>query len=181
MDRAGIVIACCALAAAATAHTERHPKRDRLELSRTRARLVLDYAIPAGDDARALREIFDRDRSGALDESERLAVKKYLAAQASHFATLSVDGRGVAFAEVESLADLEPTATGRLAVRLTFEAPLALTGGSHQVRFVDRHKDRRISVPLVLVLDGLISATRLPPQPWLDEAHPLEITVAAQK
>jgi hypothetical protein len=181
VDRAGIVILLGVLAAAAAAHTEKNPKRDRLELSPTRARVVLDYAIPAGPDAQALREIFDRDRSGTLDAAEQQAVAKYLATQAAHFASLTIDGKPIAIAQVESLADLEPAPQGRLAVRLTLEAALALAPGTHTVRFADRHKDRRKSVPLTLALDGVVNQTSLPPLPFLDEAHALEITVAIQK
>jgi hypothetical protein len=178
MDRAGLVIALVALAGAALAHEEKFPKRDRLELRPDGARVVLDYAIPAGDDARALREIFDRDHSGSLDERERVQLVEYLALQASHFVELRVDGRRVALARSALEPDPIGGGTARLGVRVVLTATTPIT---RSVQFSDRHKDRRITVPVEIVpAGGLTIASALTPQPFVFAEHPVEFTVACE-
>ena len=76
----------------AHAHPEPFPKRDRLELRSDRITLTIDYVIAAPDEARALRDAFDRDRSGVLDAEESSRLSAYLADQAAQFARVEVDG-----------------------------------------------------------------------------------------
>ena len=157
----------------AHAHSERYPKRDRLELRADGATLIVDYAVPRGEDARALREIFDRDRSQLLDSNELAALGRYLADQATHFIALTLDDQPLALERDAPQTDLEPLPDGRLAVRVVLRA--RYEPGKHDLLFKDRHKDRRIAVPLELALEGVHKDSSLPPQPLLDAAHPIRI------
>jgi hypothetical protein len=177
MDRARLALALLAISATAAAHTEKFPKRDRLQLSAGGARLAIDYLIP-GDEARALREVFDRDHSGALDDKERAQLGEYLAQQAARFAALTVDGAPVALARAGFEPELGAGGETPIAVTVRLAAPLALGPGRHHVRFADRHKDRRVTVPVAVALDGLSLATPLAPQPFVFDEHPLDFDVA---
>jgi len=171
MDRARLAVAMLALCAhAASAHVEPFPKRDRLALSPTSARITIDYLIPAGEDARTLRELFDRDHSGALDDAEHAQLVEYLAQQATHFTTLTIDGAPISLHRESITPAIDPRANGPLAITVTLAAPLA-TPPRH-VRFADRHKDRRITIPVAVTLDHLSAA--LPPLPTTFQDHPLE-------
>lgn len=185
MDRARPAVvfaslAALAVSAVAGAHAVKYPKRDRLVLAPSEIRLVIDYLVPAGDEARALREIFDRDRSGALDDSERAALGEYLAAQASHFAALTVDDRAVPLARVAADPDLGAGGAGPLGTTVTLAARVALDG-AHRVKLVDRHKDRRVDVPVEVVFDRVALQSKLPPLPLLGADKVLELEVAAVK
>jgi len=178
MDRAGLAVILVALAGStAAAHSEQFPKRDRLALAPSGARVVIDYSIPAGDEARALRELFDRDHSGALDERERAQLGEYLAQQAARFVALTVDGAAAALERVSAEPALGASANAGLTVTVTLAARVALGAGEHRVRFADRHKDRRVTVPVALALDGLRATTRLDPQPFVFADHPLDFTI----
>jgi len=150
MVRAGALIFFASLA---FAHDVKYPKRDRLELSALRAKLTIEYVIPPAD-APALKQIFrGRDMTG------------YLVAQATHFLALSVDGKNVQL-------HIDKREAFDLGVRVELSAPL---GKFHHVKLEDRHKDRRISVPVEVILDGLQIENSLDPQPFVFADHPLRI------
>lgn len=176
MDRAGPVIVALLLCApaAASAHREMYPKQDRLELSPGGVRLLLGYAVPAGDEARALRRLFDRDRDGTLGAEERAALNEHLARLALHFLSVKLDGRPLPLrrAAVEG----GPEDAERLAVTVTVEA--ALPPGAHVLRLSDRHKDRRLAVPVTVSARGVRVTSRLPPQPFVGAAQDLELAFA---
>ncbi len=185
MDRAGRPVTFFALALAfasglAGAHAVKYPKRDRLVLTPTEIRVAIDYLVPAGDEARALREIFDRDRSGALDAAERAQLAEYLAAQATHFAALAVDDRAVPLARVAADPDLGAGGAGPLGTTVTLAAPVALDG-EHKIKFADRHKDRRVDVPVEVAFERVALLSKLPPLPMLGADKTLELQVAAVK
>ncbi len=164
------------LAAGVKAHEEHNPKRDHLTLRPDGVRVVLEYAIPEGEDARGLREQFDRDHSGALDDGERAQLVEYLAAQASRFVQLQIDGHRVALARVALEADAAGAGLARLGVRLVMKADVPVVG---VVRFSDRHKDRQVTVPVVVTTEGgLTVAAGLAPQPFVFADHPLQFAVA---
>jgi hypothetical protein len=147
------------------AHEERYPKHDRIELSPTKIVLVLDYAVPAGEDARALRRLLG-ERVGA-----------HLIALATHFVAVWLDGRSVPVRQIAAAID---RGAGRdadpLGVRVTLAAEVALAG-RHTLRLADRHKDRRIAVPVTLSVERVRVVGALPPQPFVDGDHPLDFTV----
>jgi hypothetical protein len=151
MERARLVV-FAALLSAALAHSIQYPKRDRLRLSTAQIRLDVDYSI-SDEDARALREIL------------RKPITDYLVQQATHFAVLTVDGVAVKLV-VQRVTPMEAGVHVELA---------AAVARPHHVRFEDRHKDRRITVPVEVVLDGLQLASPLPPQPFVFADHPLEM------
>jgi hypothetical protein len=157
--RALAFIFTLALAMAAPAH-ERLAKQDRLLLRPDGATLIIDYAV-GGADARALRE-----RMAAPE------IERWLESQAVRFAALTVDGAALPLARVESRAELGEA----LAVHVVLTAKLALAPGRHRVRFADRHKDRRVAVPLALSAERL-RIEGAPPRPLLDGAHPLDFIV----
>jgi hypothetical protein len=150
MVRAGAVIFLCSLA---LAHDVKYPKRDRLELSATRARLIIEYLVPPAD-APALKQIF-RGRDPT----------QYLVQQATAFAALTIDGK-------KTPLHVDKTTLFDLGVRIELSAPIEKP---RRVQLADRHKDRRISVPVEVVLDGLELKNALDPQPFVFADHPLEL------
>jgi hypothetical protein len=170
--RAG-ALALLLVAGAAVAHPEPFPRRDRLELSPGGARLQLDYAIAPGIDADGLREQFDRDGRRGLDAAERAQLVAYLADEAARFTALSVDGKPVALAR----AGVESDLGAGLRVRVTLTARLRLDDGPHRLRLADRHKDRRLAVPVTIALDRLV-ARALPSEARVDAGHALDLEVA---
>lgn len=161
----------------ARAHVEQWPKRDHLELAPDEVRLVLDYAVPAGAEARALRERFDRDRSGALEAAERARLAAYLAGQATRFAAVHVDGAPLSLVEAAREVDLGDGPEARAGVRLTLRAPARLAL-ARTVQLVDRHKDARTSVPVEVVARGVRLRGGLPPRPLVWAGHPLVVELA---
>jgi len=67
----------------ARAHQAPHPKRLLLQLSPDRITVLVDFTVAGGEPARALRQSFDRDRNGRLDDSERALLAEYLMATAT--------------------------------------------------------------------------------------------------
>ena len=172
MVSARLVALALMASAVAAAHVEQYPQRDVLTLRPSGARLVISYAIPAGEDARTVRKAFDRDHDGTLDPGEYRALATALAEQARHFAALSVDDAAVTL----RLVGTEPGPPGkdneRLVVEVTLEAKLDLTK-AHRVVLEDRHKDRRIQVPITVVVEKLQLANV--PQAHVSVGHPLQL------
>jgi hypothetical protein len=158
----------------AHAHPEPFPKRDRLELHRDRITLTIDYVIAAPDEARALADAFDRDRSGALDAEESSRLSAYLADQAAQFARVEVDGAALPWVRLSATPWLSRE---RLETRLVLEVRWA--GAARRVQFSDRHKDRRVTVPVQLVSDGVDVVRGLSPGPYVFAGHPLTLELAA--
>jgi hypothetical protein len=149
MDRAWVVVVFASLA---SAHSLNVPKRDRLLISASEIRLTVDYSISA-EEARTLRQIMRRP------------IRDHLVREATHFAALTVDGKAVALT-IDKVTELPE------AVRVELTAKVARP---KRVRFFDRHKDRRITVPVEVVLEGLEAVRPLPPQPFVFADHPLEL------
>jgi hypothetical protein len=142
-------------------------------------RVVLDYAVPGGDQAQALRRIFDRDRSGALNAREQAALRAYLIEEATHFLALEIDGVLVALRGVgEDPAPLgDGVGGGRLEVEVTLAAQVTLGDRRHRLVLSDRHKDRRQVVPVAVSIEGLQPIYKEPRAPLqlLGEGRPLEL------
>lgn len=179
-----LALPLCALlfSAAAAAHKEEFPKRDALLIEPDRLTLTVQYLVPASDEAEVLRRIFDRDRSGELNAAEQDALRHYLSVQASAFVQLRLDGKPVALREERM--ELGPIGGRRdaLSAVLTLSAALPVAPplhGRHQLRFSDRHKDRKVLVPLRITARGLRILSSLPPLPLLSEGHAAELELEA--
>ena len=92
-------------------------------------------------------------------------ITDYLVQQATHFVAITVDGKGAEF-KIARVVGMDEG----VHVELTCAAVHA-----RHVRFADRHKDRRITVPVEVALDGLELAKALPPQPFVFADHPLDL------
>jgi hypothetical protein len=175
-ERAAALVLLLCLPARAHGHAETAPKRDRLELRRDGARLELEYAVPEGEEARALRRLFDLDRSGALEPAEQARLGEHLARLATLFLRLTLDGRALPLVRTGADWGLGGAGAERLVVRVTTVARAELGDGPHLLRIEDRHKDRRVVVPLTVRLQGLaLEGAPLPPVPALRSDGPLEL------
>ena len=180
----GALLFAAALAPSARAHKEEFPKRDALLIEPDRVTLTVQYLVPASDEAEVLRRLFDRDRSGQLEAAEQAALRSYLSVQASAFVQLTLDGKTLPLKQER--VELGPVGGGGrqegLSAVLTLSAALpaaALASGHHRLRLADRHKDRRVAVPLRVVARGLRVASHLPPLPLLDAGHAAELELEA--
>ena len=151
----------------AGAHPAALPKADRLLIDR-RVTLTIDYRV-AGDVARTLRRIVGDDR-------RRLA--RHLAREATAFLELTVDGQRRRPEITAASVGLDDDSIG-VQIELRCGAPLG--PGAHTLILADRHKDRRISVPVTIVLGPQMHFTRPPPFPaFVDAGHRLELAVEAR-
>jgi len=149
MERAGIVML---LASLAGAHELKFPKRDKLAISPAEIRVTIDYSVSA-EDARTLRQILRRP------------ITDYLVQQATHFVVLAVDGRKTEL-KVVSVVGLDEGVRVEMSAQVTHP---------RQVHFQDRHKNRRITVPVEISVEGLQLLTPLPPRPFVFADHPLDL------
>ncbi len=172
MVSARLVAVLLMSSAVAAAHVEQFPQRDTLELRPSGARLIISYAIPAGEDARTLRKVFDRNHDGALDVAEYRALATAMADQARHYASLTVDGTPVAMAPIGSNPGPPGKDNERLVVEVTLEAAQDLTK-ARRIILQDRHKDRRILVPVTVVVEKLQLASVTAAN--VSVGHPLEL------
>jgi hypothetical protein len=140
------------LASWAGAHEIRYPKRDKLAISPTEIRVVIEYSV-SREDARMLRQILRRP------------ITDYLVQQATHFVVLAVDGEKRALKTV-TVVGLDE------GVRVELSAEV---NHPRQVHFQDRHKNRHITVPVEVVVEGLKVTSKLPPQPVVFADHPLDL------
>ena len=102
-----------------------HPRHEALRLSAAGLRLLVDYEVAAGDASRALRQAFDRNRDGALDDAEQQALADHLARTATLRTGLRVDGAEVPLrrAAVRPEKVDQPASSGALlAVRVELAA-----------------------------------------------------------
>ncbi len=119
------------LAGAALAHDVPHPRTLALRLSPAGISLRADYEVGAGEQARALRQAFDRDHDGRLDPSEQQALTEHLARTAVLRTRISVDGAEVELQRLSARAekaDHPASSTALLAVRIELRA--SWTSGS---------------------------------------------------
>ena len=166
----------------AGAHVERYPKRDALTIAPTGLRLTVDYLVPSGDVALALRKIFDRDHSGALDDGERAALREHLAKEATVFLRVSLDGRDVKLEPRTTIADVSGAEDERMTVHVELAATQQIAEGDHRVLVSDHHKDRRIAVPLrVTLAAGVRWKSRPPLLITVDGAHDAELAVVVTR
>lgn len=165
------------VSAVAAGHKEEFPKRDALLIEPGRLTLTVQYVVPASEEAEVLRHLFDRDRSGQLEGAELDALRSYLSTQASAFVKLALDGKALQLKQEQIELGPIPIDARReaLSAVLTLSLPLSLSPGRHQLRFSDRHKDRRVQVPLRISGRGLRVRSNLPPLPLLDEGHVAEL------
>lgn len=70
----------------------KHPLQEGLRLTPQRIFLRVDYEVPAGEGARALRQAFDRNHDGALDPGEQHDLAEHLARTATLRTRVAVDG-----------------------------------------------------------------------------------------
>jgi len=179
--RAAVVSFCIAAisyCAAANGHETRSPKRDELRVSPSEMIVTIEYQVPRGDLARALRAIFDRDKSGALDEEETARLGRHLAREATAFLALAVDGKPAALAVGEPVVDARGPADEAIAIVVRATARVALAGGAHALRFADHHKDRRFPVPVRLLWEAGAVPKKAPREPFVDEKHALDLSFA---
>jgi hypothetical protein len=114
------------VAGAALAHDVPHPRTEALRLSPAGISLRVDFEVAAGEQARALRQAFDRDGNGRLDEGEQRALVEHLARTATLRTRLSVDGAEVELQRLSvrgEKADHPASSTALLAVRIELRAP----------------------------------------------------------
>lgn len=142
----------------AQAHAPTFPKRDQLHIDPGSVALTVEYEV-AGDEAVQLARLFDRDRSGRLDAGECSALRDSLAQVAVAFARLDWDGQPLPLARRDAV--LRCDGAGPLLLQATWVAPLPVRASpteeeaGHRLRLTDRHKDRRVAVPLRITVDGV--------------------------
>ena len=147
----------------AAAHRERYPKRLAVAIAREGVAVTIDYGVPRGELSASLRRLFDRDRSGALDDKERAQLSRQLTREATAFLELTLDGRPLALRPRTAALDAGGGEDERLSLHLELSAERALPPGDHRLRVADRHKDRRVAVPLAVTLGAGVSYRARPP------------------
>jgi hypothetical protein len=139
---------------AALAHDAPHPRRAALRLSAAAIELRVDYEVAAGEQARALRQAFDRNRDGRLEGEEQAALAEHLARTATLRTRLSVDGTEVALrrgALRPEKVDQPASSTALLAVRVELRGEWPKGAGARRV--VLRDDDPSGHVPVAVTCE----------------------------
>jgi hypothetical protein len=128
----GVLLSLVVWVAPARAHDASSPLAVAVELERTGLAAVVRYSVERGEDARALREQFDRDADGSLDAAERVALRDFLAARARAALTIRL-GEAPLVLETRSVdEDIEGDARvdARVAVVLRLVAEVSWPAGA---------------------------------------------------
>jgi hypothetical protein len=157
VDASRVVIALLCAGGIAAAHKS-IPKQVAVTLRRDAVEVVVEYVVE-GDVARTLRRLLPPERVGA-----------HLAREALAFLVVSVDGAPLALEQTGLHLEILPQ--GYYA-RVTVGAALPLRDGRHALRVVDRHKDRRVSVPVRLEAGRWVTV-RERGLPFVDEKRAFE-------
>lgn len=168
-----IFFALLSSSALAHAHGVELPKRDALLIKKDRVSIRVQYVVANNDEARVLLRLFDRDRSSSLDAPERDALRAHLCRQATSFLRLELDGKPLSL--IEDHAEL---GSDLASVDIILSAPLIekQERGRHQLRLFDRHKDRRVVVPVRVTGNEVRIVSQLPPLTMLDAGQALEVS-----
>lgn len=145
------------VAAPAAGHQFAHPKVLRLGVRADRLLLQVTFDLDPGATSRTVREVFDRDASGRLDDVERAKAERFLVESAMLFLKLEIDGRAVApelLEVVPSNLDRPVGSTETVGVAAVLEATFAAPppGGRVVIALADRDRDRAKHVPAVVDL-----------------------------
>lgn len=172
----GALLALAVLGAPARAHRVQYPKTDTLQLSPQALSLRIEYLVPSPEESGLLFRLFDRDRSGTLEDGEQQALREHLCRQADAFVRVELDGKPLPL--VRTQAELARAGRGELlAVSLTLTATIP-TAAAHTLRLFDRHKDRALAVPVRVAVHGVRLTTSLVPLPLLVAEQPLQLGFA---
>jgi hypothetical protein len=83
------------------AHGLHYPKRLKIRVSGAELQVALDYDVEPGPEALALRDRFDTDADGKLDERERRGLREFLVAKALRPLQLHYGGRELRLQETD--------------------------------------------------------------------------------
>lgn len=142
-----------ALAAPARAHESRSPLAVAVELSRGRVTAVVRYTVDVGQEARELREKFDRDADGALDAGERAALGAWLAEQAVRPVGLTLGGRTLALTAETLALEIPDGASASLAVVIRLWAKVKWAAGESRLVVAVEWRDPRAVTPVAVRVD----------------------------
>jgi hypothetical protein len=145
-----------ALAAPALAHELPHPRRDLFRVTPAGLQVELEILVQPGEPARSLRGMFDRDRDGRLQPEERSRCEEYLARTAAQFLAVTADGAKLSFTQSKVRSEnLDGPASSTLlaAAVISLEAKWPAGRAPERLEIADRHPDREIHVPAVVIVD----------------------------
>jgi hypothetical protein len=151
-----LLIALVLAAGGAFGHWVQYPKQDRLEVLPDRVRVILTLVLDHGDETGPLRERFDRDGSGGLEEEERRELEEHLSALILKDLRIQCNG---AVPELRRTALSSSGSDGpvrgheRIEGTVVLEAPLP-SGEALEILVADRTTAGRRQVPVSVVLDG---------------------------
>lgn len=141
-----------------SAHSDAHPKHDRVEIEGSFLRVYLDYDIPPGGLAQKTRSLFDFDGDDHLSSKEKEKVVQYLRMAATRFLKISLNSKELSLSEkkfrVHGLDD--PVSSSREITTLwILESSIKqLKRGRNVLSLRDRHKDLDVEVPVEFLLPG---------------------------
>ncbi len=142
---------------AARAHDASSPLAVAIDLERTRVGAYLRYTVERGEDARALREQFDRDADGSLDDEERARLRAWLVERARAAFEVRVAGAALVFAQKSVADELDGGADARLAVALRLVAPVKWPAGSATLSVAVELPDARAITPVAVRVEKTAS------------------------
>lgn len=144
--RALAVAVLIALAArAAYGHDAPSPLAVVIELDRGKLQVMLRWYVDDGAGARELRERFDADADGVLDDGERAALGTWMTEQARRAFALDVRGAAVALELQQSSFDIPDGAATHLAAAARYVGDVTWTAGDNQVVVRAETKERAVT------------------------------------
>jgi hypothetical protein len=117
-----VVALIIALTATAQAHGETSPLSIDVAIDGGKMIVTLRMWIDDGAASRELREHFDRDANGKLDDAEQAALGDYLIAQSTKACAID----GVTWKEIDRAVDMPDGASAHVAAAARYEATISL-------------------------------------------------------
>lgn len=145
-------------------------------MEKERIVLAVTLDVDAGDDAKMLRGLFDRDADRQLDASEQEKMLDYLEETAFLWLRIEASGKKLSLVRRERQGlriDLAAESTQNLGLSAVYEAPIP-PAERLDLLVADRDKDGAKHVPLIVDLssgDAVLSATQGEWHPSLRQLH----------
>lgn len=155
-----VLIVCLLQCGLSEAHQLPHPKIDEIILTPQGVLAGIRYTLPAGDEPKSLRRLFDENKNGEVDAQEAERLLDYLEISLLSSLTVRLDGerllleravrRGVAIAGQSDRGS-------EMGIELILKSKEPIAYGLHTIEIFDRGPSLQAPVPVsILWKDGLL-------------------------
>jgi hypothetical protein len=165
-----------ALSSNTEAHRIQHPKRDSLAFSPGHLALSMTLDVEGGAEASALRERYDRNGDGAMDQEESEALQGYLVKEVQRTLRLTVNGKALDLTPTSVSGyglDFPKTSREHLGILAVLEGPIP-AAPVLAVSVADTTTEGMRQVPVEVWLKGFTARDLGPRVVSEDDGHTLK-------